>query len=306
MTELGHKREFRSNGKLLVSAEYLVLDGAEALAFPTRLGQTLSVEQKYQSNIVWESYTHDGKVWFKGEFDNDFNVMSSNDANVANTLSIFLKISAMLNPGFIDLAIGTEVKTHLEFDQSWGLGSSSTLISNIAQWAGVDPFVLQQESFPGSGYDIACAFSNKAIVYQITDKEPSYITLGFSPSFKDQIYFVHLNKKQNSREGIKKYREYTGDRKLLIEEVNSITKRLVECEDVNEFRKLMAEHELLISKVIGETPVKQKLFADFRGSVKSLGAWGGDFVMAVGSDVERYFKRKGYNTIITFDEMVLK
>ena len=46
MTELGNKRVFRSNGKLLVSAEYLVLDGAEALAFPTRLGQTLSVEKR--------------------------------------------------------------------------------------------------------------------------------------------------------------------------------------------------------------------------------------------------------------------
>ncbi len=35
---------FRSNGKLLLTAEYLVLDGARAIALPTKLGQSLTVE----------------------------------------------------------------------------------------------------------------------------------------------------------------------------------------------------------------------------------------------------------------------
>ena len=34
---------FRSNGKLLLSGEYLVLFGAEALAIPLRYGQTLDI-----------------------------------------------------------------------------------------------------------------------------------------------------------------------------------------------------------------------------------------------------------------------
>ena len=34
------KKDFYSNGKLLLTSEYVVLDGAIALAIPTRLGQS--------------------------------------------------------------------------------------------------------------------------------------------------------------------------------------------------------------------------------------------------------------------------
>ncbi|MCK5781284.1 MAG: GHMP kinase [Flavobacteriales bacterium] len=298
--------KYRSNGKLLLSSEYLVLDGAEALAFPTKLGQTLTVENISASSLSWKSYTSEGEIWFEGEFDSNFDIISSNDKEVADNLSFFLKVAAMLNPDFVEKANGVSVETHLEFHRSWGLGSSSTLIANIAQWADVDPFVLQQESFPGSGYDIACAFSRKPIVYQLVDKEASYLSLDFSPSFKNDIYFVHLNKKQNSREGIKKYQKNRGDVSHNVAKANDFTRKFVACSSIEEFRKLIAQHELFISEIIGEIPVKQCLFPDFRGSIKSLGAWGGDFVMVVGRDVEKYFRRKGYETIISFNNMVLK
>lgn len=35
---------FKSNGKLLLTGEYLVLDGAVALALPTKMGQIMTVE----------------------------------------------------------------------------------------------------------------------------------------------------------------------------------------------------------------------------------------------------------------------
>jgi mevalonate kinase len=37
--------DFYSHGKLLITSEYAVLDGAKALALPTRLGQKLSVSK---------------------------------------------------------------------------------------------------------------------------------------------------------------------------------------------------------------------------------------------------------------------
>ena len=299
------KLHFRSNGKLLITSEYLVLDGAEALALPTKKGQTLTVEKVRDNNISWRSYTVDGSLWFECELDNNFEIISSTDLNVANTLTTFLKVSAMMNPNFADEARGVVVETHLEFDRSWGLGSSSTLISNISKWAKVDPFLLQQETFPGSGYDIACALIDMPIIYRVINKEVSYLTVDFVPPFYDEIFFVHLNKKQNSRDGIKKYKESLADKSTLIEQASVFTDKFVACKDVSEFRKLMAQHELLIADIIGETPVKQKLFPDFKGSIKSLGAWGGDFVMAVGSNTKHYFSSKGYNVVIPFKEMVL-
>ncbi len=301
----GEKLYFRSNGKLLITSEYLVLDGAEALALPTKKGQTLTVSKIGDDNIIWKSLTVDNNIWFECELDNNFEIISSSDNKIANTLSIFLKVSSLMNPNFTDKARGTEVETKLEFDQSWGLGSSSTLISNIAQWAKVDPFALQQETFPGSGYDIACALSKSPIVYRIYQREVGYSTTKFNPEFADEIFFIHLNKKQNSRDGIQKYRESKSDKSLAIEEASVFTEKFITCNNVNEFRKLMAKHELLISKIIEEVPVKQRLFPDYKGSIKSLGAWGGDFVMAVGLNTKEYFKNKGYKTIIPFKEMIL-
>ena len=57
------------------------------------------------------------------------------------------------------------MNTHLEFPRDWGLGSSSTLINNVAQWAQVDPFELHFKVSNGSGYDIACAKRRYPIVY---------------------------------------------------------------------------------------------------------------------------------------------
>ena len=49
----------------------------------------------------------------------------------------------------------------------------------------------------------------------------------------------------------------------------------------------------------------EKLFNDFNGEIKSLGAWGGDFALVIGdlNSVE-YFKNKGYETIISFNSML--
>ncbi|MEQ3661167.1 MAG: GHMP kinase, partial [Flavobacterium sp.] len=38
------KQTYYSNGKLLLTGEYVVLDGAKALAVPTKFGQSLSIE----------------------------------------------------------------------------------------------------------------------------------------------------------------------------------------------------------------------------------------------------------------------
>jgi hypothetical protein len=48
------------------------------------------------------------------------------------------------------------------------------------------------------------------------------------------------------------------------------------------------------------------LFNDYKGAIKSLGAWGGDFILVTGNeDSISYFKKKGYNTIIPYSKMVL-
>ncbi|MGB5555171.1 MAG: GHMP kinase, partial [Flavobacteriaceae bacterium] len=69
---------------------------------------------------------------------------------------------------------------------------------------------------------------------------------------------------------------------------------------------LLTSHENTISNALGMATVQEKLFNDYSGKVKSLGAWGGDFILATNeNDPTEYFKEKGYETIIPFSEMVL-
>jgi hypothetical protein len=73
--------------------------------------------------------------------------------------------------------------------------------------------------------------------------------------------------------------------------------------------EILSSHEKIISSVIGIEPVQKRLFPDFDGSIKSLGAWGGDFIMAVSSSdrnyIKKYFNSKKLNIIFGYDEIAI-
>ncbi|NRB60161.1 MAG: GHMP kinase [Winogradskyella sp.] len=300
---------YRSNGKLLLTAEYVVLDGAKALALPTTFGQNLTVKETTNNTISWQSINELGNTWFETvisveELTNTLNIDIEKD--VKQRLIQILKSAKTLNPEFLNSSTGYAIETHADFNTSWGLGTSSTLINNIAEWAVVNPYQLLKLTFGGSGYDIACASAKSAITYQIESNNPIANAVDFNPSFKNQLYFVYLNQKQNSRKGIAQYKAYKGDLSKTIDNVNGITDAFITCETLEEFQSLMRQHERLISNIIKLEPVKSKLFNDFNGAIKSLGAWGGDFVLvASDSDPTAYFKSKGYNTIVSYESMIL-
>ena len=58
-------KEYYSNGKLLITGEYLVLDGAKALALPTKYGQYLTVTSGTNQEIHWTSFDNDNSIWFQ-------------------------------------------------------------------------------------------------------------------------------------------------------------------------------------------------------------------------------------------------
>lgn len=303
-------KTFRSNGKLLVTAEYVVLDGAKALAIPTKHGQILTTEESNSNTVVWKSYDEYGKVWYKGHFifDNGEILKQVQDDNaITNRLENILSAARTLNPEFLANSKGHRVSTYLDFNREWGLGTSSTLINNIAQWANVDAYKLLEKTFGGSGYDIACAQHNTPITFQLNTKnQPLVNSVGFNPTFKDHLYFVYLNQKQNSRDGIKAYRSLNKVSDTIINDINTITEAIVEISSLSAFEHLITEHENIIGKLLNQTPIKSRAFSDYNGAIKSLGAWGGDFVLVTSeNDPTDYFKSKGLDTIIPYSKMVI-
>ncbi|APY10220.1 GHMP kinase [Seonamhaeicola sp. S2-3] len=302
-------QKFYSHGKLLLTGEYVVLDGAVSLAIPTKYGQSLNLDLIDKPIVIWESFDENGHLWFKGEFEiNNEKVLKPIQNNdVSERITQILNACKQLNPEFLNSEKGYKITTSLDFPKNWGLGTSSTLINNMAQWTKVDAFKLLELTFGGSGYDIACAQNNHPITYKLENKTPVIDKAAFNPSFKEHLYFVHLNKKQNSREGIAYYKTQNKNRiKEVISDINAITSKMITCNSLEEFNVLINKHESIIADITKQRTVKELLFNDFGGSVKSLGAWGGDFVLASSkNNPTNYFKNKGFHTIIPYLKMVL-
>ena len=227
--------------------------------------------------------------------------------SVKNTLITILKEAFLLNPDFLTNSEGYKITTELTFPRNWGLGTSSTLINNIAQWLKIDAFVLLKNSFGGSGYDIACAQNDTPILYHLERGNPIVEKVDFSPSFTSNIYFVYLNKKQNSKTAIAAYkRNNKNNLSKVITSNNQTTSEVLEAKTIQAFAEALEKHELDMSAILETPTIKDSLFPDFRGAVKSLGAWGGDFVMVIAKEnPTEYFAQKGYTTIIPYDEMIL-
>ena len=304
------KTTYYSNGKLLITGEYLVLDGARAFALPTKFGQNLIIENGSNQEIQWESYDFDENIWYQDtiSFSEITNKVDAKIETVKTTLLQILNEAYLLNPDFINNSEGYKISTNLTFPKKWGLGTSSTLLNNIAQWTNIDAFTLLKNSFGGSGYDIACAQNDTPIVYRIEQNLPVVETVHFNPDFTQNIYFVYLNKKQNSKAAISAY--YNNKNQHLAHNIidnNKITDTILNAKTVKEFAIAVEKHEIHMSDILEIRTIKEVAFPDFKGVVKSLGAWGGDFVMAITKeDPKDYFISKGYETILTYDEMILQ
>jgi mevalonate kinase len=257
--------------------------------------------------IDWKSFDEKGQVWYRGTFDLPLTT-KKNDNKVASTLKLIFKQAQKQNPSFLSTNQGYKIVTKLDFSRNWGLGSSSTLINNMAQWAKIDAFELLQKTMGGSGYDIACAQNDFPIIYQINGNNPLVKKALFNPKlYKDQLYFVYLNQKQYSDKEVANFKTFKKDFKIEIAGINEITDLLLKVKKLCDFELLIKEHEKIMSRVLQRKTIQDHLFPDYFGQIKSLGAWGGDFVLATGNeDTPAYFKKKGLNTILLYDEMILK
>ncbi|MEC5157646.1 GYDIA family GHMP kinase [Chryseobacterium sp. MP_3.2] len=295
-----------SPGKLLLTSEYVVLDGALALAVPTKWGQEFFYEEIIDGNshIIWSAY-HQNQLWLQIKIDySTWEIIETNKAESADFILKILKNIQELSPSKFKNTHTYHLKTNLQFPSNFGLGSSSTLMNNLAAWAEIDAFTLNENNLGGSGYDIAVAQKKTALLYRNSENNRHIEVINYEPDFKQDLLFVHLNAKQNSREGIDLYRSKENSTSL-VEEFSQITKQVVKCKTLAEFSALMEIHETKLSGFLGLKTVKEQCFSDCPVFVKSLGAWGGDFVMtAKFSGFESYFRDKGFSTFFSYDKII--
>ncbi|MCK9480521.1 MAG: GYDIA family GHMP kinase [Bacteroidia bacterium] len=311
--------KFWSPGKLMITGEYLVISGAKALAVPTVLGQQLHFthDRRRKTRIVnWVSMTPGELIWYSNQFIIDQNFEPSEQKGSERTEFIRSLLITINNskPDFFAEQGTYNFKTFMDFDPGWGLGSSSSLIVNLAMLTDLQPFelVFQSTLNQGSGYDIATSLMGKPILYFIEEEmyhwaEP--VELSWK-KFANQCRLIYLNHKQDSNVEVSRFKSKwkENENRNFIEEISNISERITTVTDYEEFRQLLGRHELIMSEVLKKKCIKDELFPDFDGVIKSLGAWGGDFILACSNSTseytEKYFLEKGYQTIMDYSKMI--
>jgi mevalonate kinase len=296
-------REIYAHGKLLLTAEYAVLDGALALAVPTVFGQKFTIAQvpANEVSVIWKSYDCQGNLWLETSYPSD---------NIQGEEVLLHKILDYISENTAEFnKFSYHIESHLEFPRNWGLGSSSTLIYFLAKAFGQNPYQLNEIFFKGSGYDIACAGEDTPILFMKKDGKYYLRETELNFSFKENLFFAFLGKKKNSRDAINHYRneKSTPD---FIKAVTKLTNEMLLAETLANFQDCVKKHESLLSQRLQTPPIFETLFHDLNGAVKSLGGWGGDFVLIATkwdkNTLKEYLSTKNIDTVFTYSEMVFK
>lgn len=293
--------DYYASGKLMLFGEYLILKGSPCLAIPLKYGQKMQVENSKENRINWTSHVN-GTVWFSGRFTQDLDVIETTDLAKAAIITDLLKIIKTQKPFLFDT--GLHFKMDADFLLEWGFGSSSSLISCLAQWGGIDPYFLLEKSFGGSGYDVACAVAKTPVVYEMESRQT--IPVYLFPKITSKVLFIYSGNKQNSHKEISRFNslEIAPD---LVKKMKDIILTATRSTQIDVFENCILESEQLLSEILGLPTIKESKFANYPFFIKSLGAWGGDFFMATyrkEKEARDYFSNLGYSIQFNYAELI--
>ena len=140
---------FKSNGKILLCSEYLVLEGAKAIALPSKLTQDLQVTKCQNKIIEWQSFDENNDLWFEEKFYFSGSDLKYEGEKNKTSEKILLLFKYLLKAKDVNDILGNKFLTKLNFKREWGLGTSSTFVNNLAKWAKTDPYKLLFSAFNG-------------------------------------------------------------------------------------------------------------------------------------------------------------
>ncbi|MGD1982262.1 MAG: GYDIA family GHMP kinase [Flavobacteriales bacterium] len=291
---------FTAHGKLLLTGEYAITQSALGIAMPTSFGQHLSLESyNGPEHVLWEALDHKNQQWFTAGFDHEGRLLHCSSAAMAEKLQGFL--APVRNSNAWNAPV--RVQTKVDFPRLWGLGTSSTLCVLLAQWAEIDA-LSYRELHGGSGYDLACAQATGAISYALKDGKPEVDSVQL-PQAMQSVVFVYRGAKQQTDSSLK----LVGRKPFSTaqcDEISALSEAFLKANSQDELESIIEQHELLIANHLGLERAIEGPFKGIHGQVKSLGGWGGDFVMLTRLEENRqWLEANAFNTIIPFETMAL-
>jgi len=275
-----------------------LLHGADALVLPVVLGQHLEFTPNAGRGLLyWQALDDRGDTWLQASFTLKGRALSTPNPGTKK-LQHILQAAVRLSDRFLPEG---QVITRLEFDRNWGLGSSSSLYHLVGQWLAVSPLALFRAcEEPGSGYDLVAAGRDTPFLF--ARKGEKIMDISSLPLVFQETWLVHLNQKQDSLKEVQRFRQRAVSLGS-IEEISNLSRALLGVKTTADLLSLWRAHEKCTGALIGMEPVQERLFPDFTGGIKSLGAWGGDFIWVAGPDAPHYFRQRGYTTVLPFAEL---
>jgi len=291
---------FTAHGKLLLTGEYAITQSARGIAMPTSFGQHLSLESyEGPEHVLWVALDNENKPWFTAGFDREGRVLHSSSEAMAQKLQVFLEPVRQSN----GWNASVRAQTKVDFPRLWGLGTSSTLCALLAQWAKIDA-LSYRKLHGGSGYDLACAQANGAISYELSHEQPEIKDVQLPEVLKESV-FVYRGAKQNTDSSLKLVRSKPFSSEQC-KEITRLSDAFLLAKSIEDLESIIEKHELLIANHLGLERAIDGPFKGVVGQVKSLGGWGGDFVMLTRFEENRqWLEANGFTTIIPFETMTL-
>ncbi|MDK2909818.1 MAG: hypothetical protein PWR20_1385 [Bacteroidales bacterium] len=294
-------------GKIMLSGEYFVLWGATAFALPSRFRQYFEVFHlpKGHTHHRWDTLLGDELI-FSCEIDKNTlecrNIKGS--ASSATYITDLIKAAYSFNASAFSQTC--HFKTRLTFQPEWGLGSSSSLIVNVARYVEADAFALHRLVSQGSGYDVACALYEKPLLFKNPAKPEIYFS-ELNYDFTQHLFFLPLKIKQDSQAAVKDILSRQPPLDAL-KRASEISVAMAHSENLKEFETLLKEYMHLVKENLGLSNGLEEKFRDFRSTLKPLGAWGGDLALVVSQENEAYirgyFAEKGFDTLLPWSEVI--
>ncbi len=262
----------------MLFGEYAVLAGAWACALPVKFRQNFEVSvNEGQGHVRWQSFDYEGKEWMNCQF--RIHDEPSELLAVLRPLQQMLRYISIKRPDLCGEEKDLHVRIKASFRKEWGLGSSSALIANMARWSETNPFDLMDVSFPGSGYDVATAFQDQALLYRLNESERVFEHLSYLPDFLLDYRVVFLGKKVNSRESVSETKDRIPELNKYVQILDKCALNALNAADMATFNGEMRTYEQILADELQITPTGA-LFPEYPGFMKSLGAWGGDALLA--------------------------
>lgn len=269
----------------------------------------MKVTEGSGAELHWITKDQNKEKWFECKLSLiDFSIEKTTDEEKAIFIQTLIKSAAELNSDFLSQWKKYRVTAQLEFDPDWGWGTSSTLITNIAHWAELSPFELFFETQTGSGYDIAAAMSSGPIMYQKNDNELSFEGFDADLELLDRIYVFYQGQKSNSAKAVSSWKKQKKWKAKDIEHISEMAEKIGSGCSISEAVEVFREHENLLSKLLNQSPLQENHPGYEEGVIKSLGAWGGDFAMALHHDpdfTEKYLKEKNIDPFFRLSDIIL-